>query len=190
MLTPSEILEYVFCPRFTFFLNVLRISQKEEKRYKVRKGRELHGRRSRKNPGYLRKRLGVVKRWTDVYLASPSLHARGIVDEVLELEDGSMAPLDYKMTFPRERPFRTHRVQLALYGLLIADAWQRPVRRGYLVYTRGGNSVCPIDLTDRDFKRVRRTIGEVIDIIANGHLPARTRFPQRCLDCCYANICV
>jgi CRISPR-associated exonuclease Cas4 len=190
MLTPSEILEFVFCPRFTYFLNVLRISQHEGKRYKVLKGRELHERRSRKNPGYLRKRLGVVRRWTDVYLASPALHARGTVDEVLELADGTMAPLDYKMTFPRDRPFRTHRIQLTLYGMLIAETWKRPVHRGFLVYTRGGNTVTPIGFSERDFRKVRKTITDIIDIISTEHLPRRTRFPQRCLDCCYGNICV
>ncbi|HNV72108.1 MAG TPA: hypothetical protein PKO06_20545, partial [Candidatus Ozemobacteraceae bacterium] len=98
MLTPSDVLEYLFCPRFPYFMHCLGISQYEERRYKIRVGRELHRRRARQNPTYKRKRLGCKKRVTDVYLACPTLHMRGIVDEVLELEDGSLAPLDYKHT--------------------------------------------------------------------------------------------
>ncbi|MEZ5582076.1 MAG: hypothetical protein R3F37_04210 [Candidatus Competibacteraceae bacterium] len=39
MITPSEVLEHVYCPRFTWFMNVQNIPQHEDKRYKVLKGR-------------------------------------------------------------------------------------------------------------------------------------------------------
>ncbi len=190
MFTPSEILEHVFCPRFTFFMQCLRIPQREGKRYKVLKGRELHQKRARNNPGYKRKRLGCVKRVTDVYLASPKLHVRGIVDEILELEDGSLAPLDYKMTRHRKTPFKTHRLQLVIYGLLISEIYDRPVKKGFIVYTVGGNIVEAIDFSARDFSRARKIIGQVFEIACSGSLPSRTRHEVRCLDCCYRNICV
>jgi CRISPR-associated exonuclease Cas4 len=190
MLTPSEVLEHVFCPRFTYFMPCLRISQQEHKRYKVMKGRKLHEKRSRDNPGFTRKRVGCVKRLTDVYLASPQLHVRGTVDEILELEDGSLAPLDYKMTRAREKPFKTHRMQLVLYGLLIAETYDRPVKRGFIVYTVGGNHVSTIEFNNRDFQKARKIMVEITDTIEKGALPKRTRCQTRCLDCCYRNICV
>jgi len=190
MLTPSEIIEHVFCPRFTYFMQCLRIEQHEDKRYKVLKGRELHRTRARNNPGSVRKRIGCVKRITDVYLASPELHVRGIVDEILELDDGSLAPLDYKMTRAREKPFKTHRLQLLLYALLIAETYDRQVLRGFLVYTVGSHSISTIEFSEKDFRKARRIISEVVDIIETGLLPARSRSVARCADCCYRNICV
>jgi CRISPR-associated exonuclease Cas4 len=37
--TVSDALEYLFCPRFIFFMHCLGIAQREERRYKVQKGR-------------------------------------------------------------------------------------------------------------------------------------------------------
>jgi len=190
MFTPSEVLEHVFCPRFTYYMQCLRIPQREDKRYKVQKGRELHKKRSRNNPEYARKRIGCKKRLTDIYLANPELHVRGVVDEILELDDGSLAPLDYKMTRPRDKPFKTHRLQLVLYGLLIAETYDRTVKKGFIVYTVGGNSITTIEFTDKEFRHARKVLTDVAEIVETGLLPDRTRCSSRCLDCCYRNICV
>ena len=40
--TASHLLEYLFCPRFTYFEYVLDIPQHEEKRFKVEVGRKIH----------------------------------------------------------------------------------------------------------------------------------------------------
>ena len=40
--TASDILEHLFCPRFTYFQDYLQIPQHEEKRFKVQKGRTVH----------------------------------------------------------------------------------------------------------------------------------------------------
>ena len=41
-LTASHLLEYLFCPRFTYFEYVLDIPQHEAKRFKVEVGRTIH----------------------------------------------------------------------------------------------------------------------------------------------------
>ena len=58
MITPSEVLEHVFCPRFTWFMNVQHIDQHEDTRFKVLKGREVHQRRATANRDYLRRKIG------------------------------------------------------------------------------------------------------------------------------------
>ena len=58
-LTASHLLEYLFCPRFTYFEYVLDIPQHEEKRFKVDIGRTIHEKIRKTNPEYLRKKLGV-----------------------------------------------------------------------------------------------------------------------------------
>ena len=89
-LTPSHIIEYLFCPRFTYFEYVLSIPQYEEKFFKVMKGREMHELRAKQNIDYLRKKIGVTEKKIDQYLTNGWL--RGQVDEVLTLSDGTMAP--------------------------------------------------------------------------------------------------
>lgn len=148
MITPSEVLEHVYCPRFTWFMNVQNIPQHEETRFKVQKGREVHRRRATENRDYLRRKIGAVKREIEVYLASPALRLRGIVDEVLWLKDGSLAPLDYKYTESRETVFKTHETQIVLYAMLIQEIYRQPVTRGYLAYIRDGTQLIEVAVTE------------------------------------------
>lgn len=190
MITPSEVLEHVYCPRFTWFMNVQNIPQHEDKRYKVLKGREVHQRRETENKSYLRRKIGVIKRENAVYLASPRLRLRGIVDEVLWLQDGTMAPLDYKYTEIRDTAFKTHRLQILIYSMLIKETYETEVRQGFIVYLRGGNSLLEVPVTEQGAQEVNLMVDEIFAIIESGKLPRRTPYRVRCQDCCYKNICV
>lgn len=190
MITPSEVLEHVYCPRFTWFMNVQHIPQHEETRFKVLKGRHVHQRRATENRDYLRRKIGATKREIDVYLASPVLRLRGVVDEVLWLKDGTMAPLDYKYTESRESAFKTHETQILLYAMLVREIYQTPVTRGYVAYIRDGSQLLEVPVTDESIAQIKLLIGDIFDIIFTGRLPARTSSRIRCEDCCYKNICI
>ena len=190
MITPSEVIEYVFCPRFTWFMNVQNISQHEDKRFKVLKGREVHQHRETENKNYLRRKIGAVKKEISVYLASPELRIRGIVDEVLWLKDGAMAPLDYKYTEAREAAFKTHHIQVLMYAMLIKEIYQVEVTKGFVAYIRGGSKLLEIPVGNQDILEVESIIDKIFEIITLGKLPKRTPYRIRCRDCCYKNICV
>lgn len=189
-ITPSEVIEYLYCPRFIFYMNVLCIPQHEEQRYKVLKGRELHEQKERVNRDYLRKKLGVTAKDILVYLASERYHLKGIVDEVLSLEDGTLAPLDYKFAEYKETTYRTHKYQSILYGLLIKDNYGQEVKKGYVCYIRSRNKVKEIAFCQKDFDEALRIIDEILEIIQRGFYPKKTGHTIRCIDCCYRNICV
>src|SRR6266542_138753 len=69
-LTVTHMHEHLYCPRFTYFEHVLMIPERQERRTLVQKGRQVHEERKKINPGYLRKKLGVVGREFDVPLSS------------------------------------------------------------------------------------------------------------------------
>lgn len=188
-ITPSEVLEYLYCPRFTYFLNVLKIPQYEEKRYKVQKGRQVHQERLQRNKDYLRKKIPMVSKEMNVYLASAKLHLRGVVDEIACLQDGSLAPIDYKYSPYKPYVYRTHKIQIALYGMLIAEAYRKEVRHGYIFYIRQGNRMHTIPLTDGLRRQAATVVAEVLTIIREERLPKKTTYRIRCPDCCYKNIC-
>lgn len=189
-ITPSEVIEYLFCPRFTYFMNCLDIPQHEEKRYKVLKGRELHERRAVINKEYLRKKIDCMGKETLVYLNSDKYHIRGIIDEVLYLADGTMAPLDYKFAEYKDFLYRTHKVQSALYGILIRENYQKEIKRGYICYIRSNYLVKEAQFAQKDFEEAEQTVQDVLAIVSKGYYPKRTKYPMRCIDCCYKNICV
>ncbi|HRS85726.1 MAG TPA: CRISPR-associated protein Cas4 [Methanothrix sp.] len=188
--TVSDALEYLFCPRFIFFIYCLGIAQHEEQRYKVLKGRELHEVREKVNREYIRKRLNCVRKEVSVYLTSHKHHFKGEVDEVLFLEDGTAAPMDYKYAEYKDIIYRTHKYQAALYGLLIKEHFGVDVKRGFVCYTRSNNYVAEIDLREKDYEKAKQIVHEILMIIQRGYFPEGTKQKARCVDCTYRNICV
>lgn len=188
--TVSDALEYLFCPRFIFFMHCLGIAQREERRYKVQKGRELHESREKVNRDYVRKRLNCVQKEISVYLTSQKYHFKGEVDEVLFLEDGTAAPLDYKYAEFKDTVYRTHKFQAALYGLLIMEHFGVDVKRGFVCYTRSNNHVEEIAFQQKDYDKAKEIVRKILMIIQRGYYPDGTKQKARCVDCTYKNICV
>ena len=189
-ITVSDVIEYLFCPRFIYFMYCLGIPQHEEKRYKVLKGRALHEAREKVNRSYIRKKLQCTRKDIAVYLVSSKYHLKGEVDEVLFLDDGTAAPLDYKFAVFKDRVYRTHRYQSALYGLMIADNYGVVANCGFVCYTRSNHLVKKLKLSDKDFERAIALVNEVLEVIQKGFYPAATKYKARCVDCTYRNICV
>lgn len=187
-LTPSHIIEYMYCPRYTYFEYVLHIPQNEEKYYKVMKGRHIHDEKLERNKDYLRRRLGVQEKWLDQYLAAGDL--RGRLDEVLLLEDGSMAPLDYKFAVYEEQVYNTYKIQLSCYAWLVEQVYQKPVNRGYLVYVRSKNKVVEVQIGEEDKAAVKEAVEAIRRIVEGNEFPRATKYKQKCLTCTYRNICV
>ena len=189
-ITPSEVVEYLYCPRFIYFMNCLSIPQHEEQRYKVLAGREIHEKKAKMNKDHLRKKLNCTKREICVNLASDKYHLKGVIDEVLFLGDGTAAPLDYKFAEYKEKLFRTHKVQSILYAILIKENYQVEVNRGYICYTRSKDLIKTIDFKEKDFIKAVGVIDEILKIIQTGYYPKGTKYLSKCIDCCYKNICV
>lgn len=187
-LTPSHIIEYLYCPRFTYFEYVLAIPQYEEKHYKAMKGRDMHELKLVQNKEYLRKRIGVQEKHLDQYLGNEFL--RGRVDEVLKLNDGTYAPLDYKFAVYDDLVYNTYRTQLICYSILIEDNFSAVVRKAFLVYIRSKNKLVEIEINDDDKKHVRHCARDIYNIIENNYFPKATKYKKRCLSCTYNNICI
>lgn len=190
MITPSDVIEHLFCPRFTYYINCLKISQHEGLRYKVIKGRQLHDQREKENKEYLRKKIGCVAKELTVYLASTHLRVRGVIDEVLTLDDGSMAPLDYKYTEYRDYLFKTHKIQSCIYAMLIETTYKKPVHRGFICYVKDNAPLKEVLYKEADFEYTENVIDEIFRVILSGYYPKKTSWHNRCIDCCYKNICV
>ncbi len=186
--TATDLLEFLYCPRFTYFELYLKIPEHQEKRFKVTKGRTVHEDKARFNPDYLRKKIGCIRREKSVHLAS-GMGIRGIIDEILFLDDGTAAPLDYKYAEYKERTFKNHRFQLAFYAQLIKDNFSIAVKRGFIVYTRSNNKLVEVPIPERIFDELKTMIGQLLDVVQKGIYPAPTKYKARCADCCYGNLC-
>jgi CRISPR-associated exonuclease Cas4 len=189
-ITPSIVIEYLYCPRFIYFMKVLDIPQNEEKRYKVNQGREIHKFKELTNVDYLRKKINVVKKWKEQELYSEKYRIHGKVDEILEFEDGTMGVLDYKFAEFKEKVFSTYKTQLIMYSLMVENNFDKKVNKSYIVYTRSKNYIEEIKITEKDKQNIKQIIEKILKIIEKGYFPLGTSSQSKCSDCCYRNICV
>jgi len=187
-ITPSQIIEFLYCPRFTYFEYVLGIAQYEDRHFKVQKGRELHLLRQDKNADYLRKKIGVKEKYINQFLSNELI--RGKIDEILLLEDGTMAPLDYKFAEYKEMVYDTYKTQLYCYGWLIESNFDKKVTKGFLIYTRSKNKLLTENISAKNIDDVKKCAESIFSIIDNNAFPKATGFKKRCVTCTYRNICV
>jgi CRISPR-associated exonuclease Cas4 len=189
IITISDVLEYLFCPRFIYYMHCLDIPQYQELRFKVMEGRKVHEEKMITNPEYLRKKLGVVKKEINVFIASKQHHIKGIVDEVLFLDDGTAAPFEYKFAEFKDTIFQTYKFQLVLHAIMIRENYHIDVKRGFLCFTRSNNHIETVEFSDADFERGLEIIHEILEIIDKGFYPNKGKYKNKCIDCCYATIC-
>jgi CRISPR-associated exonuclease Cas4 len=185
---PSQIIEYLYCPRYTYFEYVLRIPQYEEKFYKVNRGREIHNEKLERNKEYLRRKIGVKNKSTNQYLGVEGL--RGKVDEVLELNNGTFAPLDYKFALWKDKVFETYKQQLYCYAILIEEIYGTKVEKGFLVYTRSKHKLVEVPIPLEAKQEIKKSMDQMLQILDRNKFPKATKFKKRCVNCTYRNICI
>ncbi len=186
-ITPSQIIEFLFCPRYIYFMYVLDIPQFEENNFKVMLGRNLHTEKLNVNKKYLRKKINAKEKYLDVYLTNNYL--RGRMDEVIELNDGTLAPLDYKFAEYKEHIFNTYKTQLYCYAVLIEDNFNIKVNKGFIVYTRSNNKLLTVEIPDYAKDEIVKNTAEIVNIIENNVYPKVKASPHKCSGCIFRNIC-
>ncbi|MCK4664833.1 MAG: CRISPR-associated protein Cas4 [Bacteroidales bacterium] len=187
--TPSEVIEYLYCPRFIYYMNILKVEQHEHRRTLVNKGREIHQLKMVRNKEYLRRKIGAIDKKLDVYMTSEKLRLVGRVDEVLFLKNHEAAPLDYKFAFWENRIYKTLKIQQTLYALLIEENFHKKVDKAFLVYVRSKNHLEEINITDNMKKQAIEIINIIFDILNLNYFPKKTKDKNKCLDCTYRNLC-
>ena len=187
--TPSEVIEYLYCPRFIYYMNILKIEQHEHRRTLVNKGREIHQLKMVLNKEYLRKKIGAIDKKLDVYMTSEKLRLVGRVDEVLFLKNNEAAPLDYKFAFWENRIYKTLKIQQTLYALLIEENFDKKVNKAFLVYVRSKNHLEEINISENMKQEAIDIVNEIFDILNLNYFPKKTKNKNKCLDCTYRNLC-
>lgn len=170
-------------------MNVLNIPQNEEKRYLVQKGRNIHDYKLKLNQDYLRKKLGVINKISDVIMYSYEFKINGKVDEVLFNEDGSATPLDYKYSF-NERNFKTFFYQGLMYCLMVNETFKCRSDKAYICYIREKNKIKEINYNEKNIENLKKILDDIINITTSGQMPKKKASNKKCVDCTYRKLCV
>lgn len=188
-ITPSIVLSYLFCARFIYFMYNMLIPEHQGKRFLVKKGRKIHELKKKVNPGYLRKKLGVVSKQTDVPLYSHTYFINGRIDEILFLNDNTASPIDYKFAY-HKRDFNTFYFQALMYCIMIEENYHIKSPKAFICYTRDKNEIREICYSMKDRLRLEKILKSIRDIITGELFPKKTASKRKCEDCTYRKVCV
>ncbi|RLI53267.1 MAG: CRISPR-associated protein Cas4 [Candidatus Thorarchaeota archaeon] len=177
-ITPTDVKQYVFCPRVTYFTRVMHLkpimgSQQEA-------GRQSHNNvaaleRRRKRPLKSELPFIVREREFEKSLESERLGVRGRIDLLLVTDLGEMIPVEIKMmTSHRGQVLFDHKYQLVLLGLLIEDTYGCIVRRGIVHYLNDEKTVI-VPFTASLKRRTEKIVNRIREMLHTESMPEPRR---------------
>lgn len=184
-LTVTDVVEYAFCPKFTYYGIVLGLKQYEEKRGTIMAGRRMHSKHEKTNVTYLPHNI-QGKKLTSVKFYSKNLGLIGKIDEAIETND-EVVLIERKYT-ENDIVGPTLKVQLGLLAILIEENIRKPVRKAIVIFSKKQRKEVEVKLDQTMKSYALDMFNKTKKVISDGISPF-SRFDNRCLNCCYRKIC-
>lgn len=187
-ITPSELIELAYCPRFIYYMHCLDIPQYEENRYLVQLGNEVHKKRAKNNKKYLSKKMEVLDKYVNVEISSDVYKLKGKIDELLFLNNKEAHIVDYKNSTYKDVVYETIKLQMTAYAVMAEEKYNVIIKNATVVFLQN-SKVIEIPIGSKEILGLKKSINEYHKIL-KGFYPKGTAIRSRCLDCCYRNICI
>ncbi len=180
----SDLKQWFVCQRIVYYHHVLPAIRPIT--YSMEAGQVAHERARTLERRRTMRIYGVPdgKRHFDVRLYSPKLGLSGLVDMVIEREE-ELIPVDFKDSVSIKKHFK---MQVATYGLLLEELWQRPVKRGF-IYSLPKRKVTEVKMTTRTRNQVKNALTSMLAMIQQAHFPAPPRQIRLCVACEFRRFC-
>jgi CRISPR-associated exonuclease Cas4 len=185
VLTITDVVEHVFCPKFTYYSSVLGLRQFEEKRGTVKAGKTLHQRHETTNKDYTPQPFSGKKLVGTKYY-SRKLDLSGKIDEAVETND-EIILIERKYADATEL-HDTLKVQLGLLSIIIEENIGKPVKTAQVIYSKQNRVVKNYEIDESIKKFALEMLEETKKVILRGIIPSSS-FDNRCLNCCFRKIC-
>ncbi|MDH7596452.1 MAG: CRISPR-associated protein Cas4 [Methanothrix sp.] len=117
-------------------------------------------------------------------LRSERYHLSGKPDYIIK-EGRNLIPVEVKSSLA-EKPYRSHQLQLAAYGLIMEEIYRTYVPYGYIVYR---NRRYRIELNDDLRAEVLSALDEMRRALIRGHAKRNHSQKARCLRCSFRRGC-
>ena len=110
--------------------------------------------------------------------------------DYLVQRDGDTIPVEVKSgSAPPHGPYDSHILQLAVYCLLVEEAFDRRPPHGLIVYTTDKGQAHQIDYTPALEARLLETLDEMRQALVEGDAPRNHAQAVRCQACGYRYAC-
>lgn len=181
----SDVRQYVYCPRVVYFNYVIPVPR--HRTVKMEAGQMTHAdfAEMEKRRTLARYHLDEGTREFGLRLECAKLNLSGVLDMLVSTSSG-LYPVEFKDT-PGGMGLH-HKYQLAAYAMLVESVRRRPVKEGF-VYVVPGKRVFKVRMDANVRLHVRRIVGAMLNMVARGLIPSRTRAGGRCRDCEFKNYC-
>ncbi len=186
MITVTTVVEHVFCPKFTYYGQVMGLEQYEEKRGTVISGREHHSKSEKTNRNFIPQNLQGEK-ITSLKMYSKKHGYVGIVDHCV-VTSNEVVLFERKYT-SQVKVHDSLRVQLGLLSILLEENLAKPVHRAFVIFTKDDTRTqieVEIDAGMKEF--AIDSLNDVKKVIKESLLPV-SHYDNRCVNCCYNKIC-
>jgi CRISPR-associated exonuclease Cas4 len=184
LVTITLLKQYTFCPRVVYYETCT--PGVRPTTYKMQAGNDAHERERQRaaRRTLTAYQIPTGERHFDVRIISPNLNLSGIVDEIVLTPEEAIV-VDYKLA---GWTGDNHLIQLGAYGLMVEEAFNLPVHRGfiYLLKSRQFESV-PIDEALRN--SVMETLKSVDRIRLYEYMPPPVDQPNKCAGCEFRRFC-
>jgi len=187
----TDIKQYAYCPRIVYYHYCL--PDIRPITYKMEAGIAAHEDEAEREARRSLRPYGLTEgeRFFDVRLHAAEIGLRGRIDMVIATPkradpDAELIPVEYK--FSERKPGKHFKIQLAMYGLLLEEAWQLPVRRGflYLIPLRRAVAV-PLTATLR--RQALDQIAAIRSIVEQETMPDPPPTRRPCVSCEFRRFC-
>jgi CRISPR-associated exonuclease Cas4 len=186
LLPTSMIRQYLYCARVPYWNYCAPLRRPTT--YKMHEGALQHEHTAELEERRSLRAYGVHDgiRHFGVTLRSPTLGMSGKIDMLIELADELM-PVEWKHT-ERRTLMLHHKYQLAMYALMVEEAYHKPVQRCY-VYLLPAKQVLDVPITEGMRRYTQRIANELRTMIAQERMPPPTTRRGRCRDCEFRRFC-
>lgn len=181
----GDIKQYFYCPRIVYYTYVVLVDRKTTSKMAYGKEEHLEFERLERRRKLTAYGLDKGERRFRTRLYSERLGLEGTLDLHLVTPAGYF-PVEVKNS--AAPPGLNHKYQLVSYAMLLEDAYNKPVRTGFL-YFLPGRRVYPVDITSNARLFVRRVIARLRHMVERELFPPPPARTGRCRDCEYRNYC-
>lgn len=187
----TDVKQYTYCPRIVYYRYCL--PHIRPTTYKMEAGIAAHDDETEREQRRSLRPYGFTtgERFFDVRLHSEDLGIRGRLDMVVAVPerahaDAELIPVEYKLS---ERTVGRHfKVQLTMYALLLEEAWQLPVRRGF-IYLIPLRQAVPVTITPSLRRQAHTQIAAMRTMVEQETMPDPPATRRPCVSCEFRRFC-
>jgi CRISPR-associated exonuclease Cas4 len=181
----TDLKQYAYCPRVVFYTYCLPLLRPTT--YKMEESHLAHAEEAIREERRSLRAYGLPEgeRAFDVPLSSARLGLRGQADMVINT-GAELIPVDYKLT--EYKGAKHFHLQLAAYGLMLAESSALPSRRGFL-YSVTLRRAEEVVFTKRLCNQVQQIASALYQMVEREQMPPVLARRGRCVACEFRRFC-